>query len=86
MFNPFTTLPKLIKSKKWIDLEEKEFKELKMNPKNWRTTVSGILLGCCMLAGIWVPKEYQDKVQNTENALMVIGLITAADAANVKRQ
>lgn len=82
--NPFTTLPKLIKSKKYVDEIEKDTKT--MNPTNWRTTASGIIAALLQLANIWIPAS-NTKATATVNAatalFVAIGLYHAADKQNI---
>jgi hypothetical protein len=57
-----------------------------MDTTNWRTSLHAVALGVLLIGSIWVPAQYQDKVQKTMDALMVTGLLTAADAANLKKR
>ena len=77
MLNPFTTLPKLIKSRPMIDGLEKDFKT--MNKSNWKTNTIGAITLVVALAGIWAPSSFQPKVQATAAALASVGLIAAKD-------
>jgi len=81
--NPISTLKKLIKSKPIVDEMESEVRQ--MNPSNWKTTMHGIIFGSLMLASIWVPHDWQAKVQATASAFAMMGLISAADASNLKK-
>ena len=76
MISPF----KLLKSKKWFDLIESDVKGMTM--RNWKTNLSGILFGLCMLGKIWAPAPMISKIDATEGALVVIGLISAKDSTN----
>lgn len=86
MFNPITTLPKLIKSKKPIDQIEDNWGKLKMNPSNWRTTANGIIAALLQLSQIWIPPT-NIKAISTVHALtalfIALGLYNAADKQNV---
>lgn len=57
-----------------------------MNPSNWRTNFHAVAIGALMLLSIWAPATWQDKIQKTEMALVMTGFLTAADAANLKKQ
>lgn len=78
--NPFTTLPKLIKSKKYVDEIEGDFKS--MNKSNWKTTIVGVITCGIALATIWAPSSYQGKIQATAAALAGVGLIASKDHDN----
>ena len=79
--NPITTLRKLIRSKPIVDNLEREVKS--MNPTNWRTTLHGIAAGVLMLASIWAPAEWHDRIEGTAGAFVMMGLISAADSKNL---
>ncbi len=65
--NPFTTLPKLIKSKGPVEQIETLSEGLTM--KNWKTSLAGIASCLVALGLIWAPPEYQPKIQATAAAL-----------------
>ncbi len=75
--NPFTALPKLLKSKKYVDEIEKDAKT--MTKMNWKTSLVGIVTCVIALATIWAPADYQGKIQATAAALAGVGLIAARD-------
>jgi hypothetical protein len=78
--NPFTTLPKLIKSKKYVDEIERDVKG--MTKKNWKTSLVGAITCLIALATIWAPSNYQGKIAATAIALSGVGLVAAKDHNN----
>lgn len=72
--NPFTTIPKLLKSEKLWD----NFKGALML-KSWKTSVLGAIALVMGLANIWAPPAYQQKVQQTAAVFAGLGLIAAKD-------
>lgn len=78
--NPFTTLPKLIRSKPIADQLEKDVKT--MNKTNWKTSLAGAIVCALALAKIWAPADYQQKIQETSLALAGVGLVAAKDHSN----
>ena len=80
MLNPFTALPKLLKSKPYVDEIEKDAKT--MNRTNWKTTLVGIISCGIALATIWAPPQYQTKIAATATALAGVGLVAAKDHNN----
>jgi len=80
MINPL----KFLKTEKIATEVEKDVDT--MNKANWRTNTHGIVIGLLMLISIWAPESLQPKLQKTEMAFVMLGLISAADAANLKKQ
>jgi hypothetical protein len=75
--NPFTTLPKLMRSKPVIDQVQQEVKTMKLS--NWKTTLLGLIAAGISLAQIWAPPALQPKIQATAVALAGVGLVAAKD-------
>lgn len=44
------------------------------------TSGSAIILALFVIASVWVPEKYQQKLEKTEHALIAYGLLAAADA------
>lgn len=80
--NPFTTLPKLIKSKPLLDKLQKEVQT--MSKSNWKTNTLGAIALVIGLAQIWAPASYQPNINKTVAILTGVGLLAAKDADNVK--
>jgi hypothetical protein len=80
VFNPFSTLPKLIKSKPMVDGLQKDFST--MNRTNWKTNTLGAIALLIGLAQIWAPPAWQKKIQQTAVALTGVGLLAAKDNNN----
>ena len=77
MLNPFTTLPKLIRSEPLVDGIEKDLRT--MNKSNWKTTTVGIISALIALSQIWAPPQYQQKITATAAALAGVGLVASKD-------
>jgi hypothetical protein len=80
MLNPFTTIPKLIKSEPLIDGLEKDLKT--MNKSNWKTNTVGAIALIIGLAQLWAPANLQAKIQQTAVVLTGAGLLAARDNNN----
>ena len=78
--NPFTALPKLIKTKSAVDCLQSLAKGITM--QNWKTSLCGIATCLITLGLIWAPAQYQSKIHATAAALAGVGLIAAKDAGN----
>lgn len=70
-------LPKLIKSKKYVEEIEDDVKH--MTKANWQTTLVGVVTCVVALATIWAPVEYQGKIAATATALAGVGLVASKD-------
>jgi hypothetical protein len=78
--NPITAIGKLLKSKPILGKIEVEVHG--MNKTNWKTTIVGIITCGLALAQIWLPKEYQERINGTAIALAGAGLIASKDHDN----